>query len=354
MKLLALIFAAALSLTTTGPACAEGPVLTSEFIDDTPPYPASHASTIAETPSHALVAAWFGGSKEGAPDVTIWVARRQNGKWSTPVSVADGVQADGPRHAAWNPVLFQAPAGDLYLFYKAGPNPAGWWGMVMTSKDEGRTWGQPQRLPDGILGPIKNKPVVLADGSWLAGSSVETNPGGVPHWCVHFEISHDQGRSWTRTADVATPLGIDAIQPSVLFHKDGALEAVMRTRQGALAMTWSRDRGRTWSALAAIDLPNPNSGTDAVTLADGRQLIVYNPSAHSPDTPGQGPRWPLAIALSDDGVTWRPVLTLEDKPLPNGYAYPAVIQTADGLVHITYTWDRRRIRHVVVDPGQLK
>jgi predicted neuraminidase len=119
-------------------------------------------------------------------------------------------------------------------------------------------------------------------------------------------------------------------------------------------MTWSHDLGRTWSALAAIDLPNPNSGTDAITLKDGRQLLVYNHSAHGPDSPGWGPRWPLNIALSDDGVSWHEVLTLEDKPLPDGYAYPAVIQTADGLVHITYTWDRKRIRHVVVDPDGLK
>ncbi len=343
----------ALLLIST-PAHAEGPILYSEFIDPAPPYPASHASTIAETASHSLVAAWFGGTKEGNSDVTIWVARQENGRWDKPVSVAGGVLPDGKRYPAWNPVLFQAPGSDLFLFYKIGPNPSAWWGMVMTSQDGGRTWGTPRRLTDDILGPIKNKPVVLANGDWLAGSSVETNPGGVPHWRVHFEISRDQGRSWTRTADVDTPLGIDAIQPSLLFHKDGALEAVMRTRQGALAMTWSHDQGHTWSGLAAIDLPNPNSGTDAVTLKDGRQLIVYNHSAHSPDHPGSGPRWPLNIALSDDGVTWHQALTLEDKPLPEGYAYPAVIQTADGLVHITYTWDRKLIRHVVVDPNLLK
>jgi len=350
---LALLLAALLTLSAPA-ARAGGPILRSEFIYDAPPYPAAHASTIAETPSHTLVAAWFGGSEEGKPDVTIWLSRQESGHWGKPVSVVDGGQADGTRYPAWNPVLFQAPGGDLFLFYKVGPNPAGWWGMVTSSKDQGRTWSAPRRLPDGILGPIKNKPVVLPDGAWLAGSSVETNPGGVPHWRAHFEISRDQGRSWTRTEDVPTPLGLDAIQPSVLFHKDGRLEAVMRTRQGALAMTWSNDQGHTWSGLAAIDLPNPNSGTDAVTLKDGRQLIVYNPSAHSPDTPGQGPRWPLAVALSDDGVTWHRVLTLEDKPLPAGYAYPAVIQTADGLVHVTYTWDRKRIRHAVIDPTQLK
>ncbi len=341
-----------------GAAHAGGPVRRSEFIDAHPPYPECHASTIVETPAHDLVAAWFGGTRERNPDVTIWVSRRAHGHWRTPVPVADGLQPDGTRYPTWNPVLFQAPDGALELFYKVGPSPQAWWGMVMTSADGGKTWGAPRRLPDGILGPIKNKPVVLADGTWLAGSSVEDGEGvggqDSVHWHVHFERSADRGRTWTRTADVASPVNIDAIQPSVLFHKDGRLEAIMRTRQGALAQTWSKDQGRTWSGLAAIDLPNPNSGTDAVTLKDGRQLIVYNHSAHAPDEPGKGPRWPLNIALSDDGVSWRRVLTLEDKPLPAGYAYPAVIQTADGLVHITYTWDRKRIRHVVVDPARLK
>ncbi len=354
MKPLVIILAALLSLLTA-PAHAKGPILTSEFIDDHPPYPQSHASTIVETSAHTLVAAWFGGTHERAPDVTIWVARQQDGQWQKPVSVADGVQADGTRQPTWNPVLFQAPGGDLFLFYKVGPSPQSWWGMVETSSDDGRTWSAPRRLPDGILGPIKDKPVVLADGAWLSGSSVEDPVGGPGlAWHLHFEISHDQGRSWTRTADVASPVGLAAIQPSILFHKDGRLEALARTQQGTLAMTWSHDGGKTWSGLAAIDLPNPNSGIDSVTLKDGRQLVVYNHAGHFPDQPGNGPRWPLNVAISDDGVTWRPVLTLEDKPLPEGYAYPAVIQTRDGLVHITYTWDRKRIRHVVIDPAQLK
>jgi predicted neuraminidase len=274
------------------------------------------------------------------------------------VEVANGVQTTGPRLPTWNPVLFQAPKGPLILFYKVGPSPQAWWGMVTTSTDHGRTWTTPRRLADGVLGPIKNKPVVLADGTWLSPSSTEGGEGVGANagagWKLHFERSGDQGATWTVTAPVASPLNIDAIQPSVLFHKDGALEAIARTRQGALAMTWSRDGGKSWSPLAAIDLPNPNSGTDAVTLADGRQLVVYNHSGHRPDQPGKGPRYPLNIALSDDGVAWREVLTLESEPRTSGYAYPAVIQTADGLVHITYTWDRVKIRHVVIDPAKLR
>ena len=78
------------------------------------------------------------------------------------------------RHPCWNPVLFDVPGAGLMLFYKVGPSPQTWWGMVRTSRDSGRTWSEARRLPDGILGPIKNKPVRLADGTLVAGSSTET------------------------------------------------------------------------------------------------------------------------------------------------------------------------------------
>jgi predicted neuraminidase len=246
-------------------------------------------------------------------------------------------------------VLFQPKEGPLSLFYKLGPSPSKWWGMVITSTDGGATWSAPRRLPDGILGPIKNKPVELGDGTWLSGSSTEGNPDG---WRLHFERSKDKGATWQRSEDVAKGPHFDAIQPSILSFPGGKLEAVCRTKQGVIAQTWSSDGGVRWSPLTATDLPNPNSGTDAVTLSDGRQLLVYNHSGHRAAEP-KGDRWPLDVALSKDGVTWRRVLTLEDEPRVSGYAYPAVIQTSDGLVHITYTWARRHIKHVVLDPAKL-
>lgn len=331
---------------SAAPASAQ--IVSREFTFQTAPYPQVHASTIVELRSGTIAAAWFGGTKEQHPDVEIWFARRGATGWEPAKSVANGNGT--PRHPTWNPVLFQDPAGPLHLFYKAGPDPEKWWGMVITSTDEGRTWSKPRRLPDGILGPIKNKPVVLADGSWLSGSSVEDDAG----WRLHFERSTDRGATWTATQPVPSPYKIGAIQPSILFHKDGTLQAVARSQQGAIATTWSKDGGKTWSDVGAIDLPNPNSGTDAVTLADGRQLLVYNHTAHSRERAGKGVRWPLNVALSDDGVIWRNVLTLESEPVPAGYAYPAVIQGRDGRVHITYTVDRKRIAHVVIDPKQLR
>jgi predicted neuraminidase len=350
MKLIPLL-ALGLALTATVVAAPRSPAIVSAgLINPDAPYKECHASTIVQTTEGGLVAAWFGGTKERNPDVGIWVARHEGGNWLPAVEVANGVQADGsPRQPTWNPVLFQAPGGPLVLFYKVGPSPSKWWGMVMESPDGGRTWGQPRRLPDGILGPIKNKPVVLADGTWLSPSSTEGNKEG---WLTHFERSSDAGKTWTRSAAVPQGPKIDAIQGSILFHRDGRLQTVGRTRQGVVFQTWSKDNGLTWSALTATDLPNPGSGTDAVTLADGRQLIVYNHNGHRADE-AKGDRWPLNVGVSDDGLKWRNVLTLETQPNRSGYAYPAVIQTRDGLVHITYTNNRERIAHVVVDPKQL-
>ena len=329
-------------------------VVSSEFIYEEAPYPSCHASTIVEISHGVFGAAWFGGTHERHPDVCIYFTQHKDGRWLEPVRVADGVQPDGSRLPTWNPVLFQPPGvgAPLHLFYKVGPSPREWWGMLITSADGGKTWGAPRRLPDGILGPIKNKPVVLADGSWLSSSSTEDSPDG---WLVHFELSRDHGRTWEKIGPVDMGAPLEGIQPSVLFHADGRLQAVCRTKQGVIGMTWSDDGGKSWSGLCATELPNPNSGIDAITLADGRHLVVYNHSAHRPppERPGRGNRYPLDIAVSRDGLSWRRALTLETEPLPAGYAYPAVIQTSDGLVHITYTWDRRRIKHVVVDPARL-
>lgn len=341
-----------MSAAMASPQAAEAssPVLHSGFTFATAPYPQVHASTIVETRAGTILAAWFGGTRERNPDVEIYVARFSGGVWQPAASVATGIQPDGTRLPTWNPVLFQPRNGPLTLFYKVGPSPQTWWGMVMTSTDDGHSWSKPRRLPDGILGPIKNKPVELPDGSWLSPSSTEKAGN---HWSLHFERSGDGGKSWQTGAPVESPEGIDAIQPSILFHKDGQLQAVARTREGVLASSWSKDGGKSWSPLSAIDLPNPNSGTDAVTLADGRQLMVYNHSAHSHARAGKGLRYPINVAISDDGVAWRKVLTLESAPLGAGYAYPAVIQARDGRVHITYTWDRKRIRHIVLDPARL-
>jgi len=323
-------------------------ILKSEFIYETAPFPSCHASTIVETKS-GLVAAWFGGTAERNPDVCIYIARNENGKWTAPIAVADGVGFSTNGLPTWNPVLFQPKNGPLLLFYKVGPKPAAWWGMMMTSADDGKTWSPPVRLPDGILGPIKNKPVQLANGDILCGSSTEGDGG----WRVHFERTSDFGKTWTATTPVNDGKEIGAIQPSILFHGDEKLQVIGRTHNDKVFQIWSDDGGVTWGKMTLLDLPNPDSGTDAVTLRDGRQLLVYNHNVRTgSNNKGRGP---LNVAISDDGKNWSAALVLEDDPnAPSGFAYPAVIQTSDGLVHITYTWERKRIKHVVIDPSKLQ
>ncbi len=305
-----------------------------EFLFDRAPFPACHASTICET-TDGLIAAYFAGAKEGAPDVGIWVSRQDHGHWLDPVEVARGNGHDGTPLPCWNPVLFQQPGGPLLLFYKVGPNPRGWWGMLITSTDAGKTWSPPVRLPDGILGPIKDKPILIGD-MLLCPSSTEQDG-----WRVHVESTRDLGKTWTTSA--VEGAGISAIQPTLLNHGPGNLQMLCRSKQGKIATSWSKDEGKTWSALSLTDLANPNSGIDAVQLKDGRSLLVYN------DTPRK--RSPLNVAVSDDGKTWRAGPILESEP--GEYSYPAVIQSADGMVHITYTWKRQKIRHVAMDSKMI-
>jgi predicted neuraminidase len=326
-------------------ALRANPVVRAGFIYETAPYPQCHASTIVETERKEMVAAWFGGTREKHPDVGIWVSRLENGRWTPSVEVANGVQADGTRHPTWNPVLFQPRGAPLMLFYKIGPSPQTWWGMVRTSTDGGRTWGEARRLPNGILGPIKNKPVQLADGTILSPTSNETDERP-SKWTVYFERSSDGGRTWTATPPLHDGIAIAAIQPSILFHDrlGGAkLQALGRTRQGKVFTMDSADAGKTWTPISLLDVPNPSSGTDAVTLQDGRHLLIYNPVPKG--------RSPLVIAVSRDGREWKPAVTLEDQP--GEYSYPAIIQTSDGRVHATYTWKRERVKHVVLDPAKL-
>ncbi len=320
-------------------AAAQQPgVVMSEFIFENAPTPSCHASTIVVS-NDALVVAWFGGAKEGAADVGIWLSRNDRGMWSAPVEVMNGVRPDGTRMPSWNPVLFQPKSGPLLLFYKVGPSPEKWWGMLATSADAGKTWTAPQRLPAGILGPIKNKPLQLANGDLLSPSSTE-GPAG---WRVHFERSADLGQTWTSTGPLNDGKKIAAIQPSLLVKPDGALQALGRTQQKRIFTIDSPDRGLTWGPMTLTALPNPNAGTDALTLADGRHLLVYNHTEKG--------RSPLNVALSGDGKTWQPAAILESAP--GEYSYPAVIQAPDGYIHVTYTWKRERIRHVILDPEVL-
>jgi predicted neuraminidase len=317
--------------------------ISGEFVFEHAPFPAAHASTIAETADGGLVAAWFAGSREGRGDVGIWVSRREktggdDAHWTYPVEVANGRLRLRRSVPCWNPVLFQSRPGLLLLFYKMGPSPSRWWGMLLTSEDGGRTWSQPRRLPESMLGPIKNKPVQLADGRLLCPSSDERGS-----WRIHLEWTDAEAHVWRRGPPLSDGRGFAAIQPCLLTHPDGRLQLLCRTRQGTIGQCWSEDAGDTWTPLAASELPNPDSGIDGVTLANGTSLLIYN---HS-----QMGRTPLNLAMTRDGEHWSAAAVLEHEP--GEFSYPAIIEGADGRVHLTWTWNRRRIRHAVLTPGDL-
>lgn len=330
----------------------QGAVIRAELVFplENRPTPQCHASTIVQT-SSGLVAAWFAGTAEGKSDVGIWVSRYEGNAWTKPIEVADGVQSADVRHPCWNPVLFQPKSGPLMLFYKVGPSPSTWWGLLRTSDDGGKTWSAARRLGEDpkighLLGPVKNKPIELKDGTILCPSSSEHDG-----WRVHFEATRDLGKTWDVIGPIHDGKAFGAIQPSLLTYPDGRLQILCRSKQEKVTQAWSTDGGKTWDAMTATDLPNPNSGTDAVTLADGRQLIVYNHTTRlGLNQPAKG-RSMLNVATSRDGKTWTPVLTLEKQK--GEYSYPAVIQTADGLVHITYTYQRQGVKHVVLDASKL-
>jgi predicted neuraminidase len=300
-------------------------------------FPSCHASTIIEN-GNGLLAAWFGGTAERNPDVGIWVSNFQNGKWTKPVEVVNGIQYKGKRYPCWNPVLYNT-GKSILLFYKVGPSPSTWWGEMMTSADQGKTWSTPRRLPEDIYGPVKNKPVLLQNGELLCPSSTESDG-----WRVHMEITADNGISWERTAVLNEKIK-GAIQPTVLLHPGGKLQMLCRSTGGFILSSFSEDSGRTWSELTTTALPNPNSGIDAVTLKDGKQLVVYNHIAKGRNV--------LNVAVSEDSKEWKAAVLLENDVKGTEFSYPAVIQTSDGLVHITYTWNRKQIKHVVLDPQKI-
>lgn len=314
-------------------------IVKSEFIyqPGDVPFPSCHASTIIEN-RRGLLAAWFGGTAEKNPDVGIWISHFSGGKWDKPVEVVNGIQHKTKRYPCWNPVLYNS-GKEMLLFYKVGPSPSAWWGEMVSSADKGKTWSRPYRLPEDIYGPVKNKPVLLKNGELLCPSSTE-NEG----WRVHMEFTSDNGLTWSRTPAL-NDKKTGVIQPAVLSYPGGKIQMLCRSTTSYILSSWSEDNGRTWSELSSTGLLNPNSGIDAVTLKDGRQVVVYNHIIKGRNI--------LNVAVSQDGNDWKAAALLENDVKGTEYSYPAVIQAKNGLIHITYTWNRKQIKHVVIDPEKI-
>lgn len=315
---------------TPSPDKLKAEVLSAEFIYETAPFPECHASTIVET-SDGLLASWFGGTEEKDPDVCIYTSENLNGTWSEPVLVADGIINDTLRYPCWNPVLFQKDDGTVVLYYKVGPSPREWWGLYKTSADNGKTWSEAVEIPNNLLGPIKNKPERLADGTILYPTSFETREV----WNIYVETSDQDLNNWKKI-DIDNN-GFNAIQPTVLFHKDGRIQMLCRSKERKIVETWSADQGKTWSPVEATSLVNNNSGIDAVTLKNGLHLLISNPIEKG--------RNKIDVKASADGVNWTDIIVLEDQP-EGEFSYPAIIEGTDGTIHITYTYNRLKVKYV--------
>jgi predicted neuraminidase len=300
-----------------------------------------HASTLVQMDNGNILAAWFGGTREGHDDVGIWLSRRERTLWTSPERIA---RIRNKPH--WNPVLFE-DAGTVYLFFKVSVDKDaedermrvynGWETWWMHSDDGGLTWSEPSIMVAGDRqgrGPVKNKPIRLSNGNWLAGASVET----ADTWDVFVDLSADKGLSWKATdflsMDRKVFTGKGAIQPTLWESDAGCVHMLVRTTAGCVERADSDDYGRSWSALYETDLPNNNSGLDAARLDDGTIALVCNPVS-------ERVRTPLSILLSNDnGTTWTRRFDIESDE--GRYSYPAIIPTRVGMA-ITYTWNRDSI-----------
>lgn len=301
------------------------------------PTPACHASTILPLPSGEVLAAWFGGTKESADDVDIWVSIRAGEKWSEPQRVT--ADENLPH---WNPVLFQRLDGTICLFFKVGKKVRFWHTWLSTSTDNGCTWSKPAELVPGDTGngrgPVKNKNLRLSDGRVLAPASSETNG----KWLSFIDMSFDDGVTWQKQPDVPTRKPhrryIPMIQPTLWESAPGKVHMLTRTNVGRIYRSDSEDYGATWCMAYKTKLLNNNSGIDLAKTDNGDLFLVSNPVAEN-----WGRRTPLTLMKStDNGETWAEVLVLEKDE--GEYSYPAIVCKGN-MLYITYTWKREKIAY---------
>jgi predicted neuraminidase len=364
-----------------------------------------HAANLMTLANGDLGCVWFGGTQEGVPDICVWFSRLTPGSdtWSAPVQLSD----DQTR-SEQNPVLFPTPTGELWLLFTSqhAGNQDTAEVRYRVSTDDGVTWGPVRTLfpatdRGGVF--VRQPVVVLPTGRWLLPIfHCVTVPGR--RWVGDADtsavmISDDAGATWR---EVAVPESTGCVHMSVLPVGD-RLTAFFRSRWAdAVYQSWSDDDGETWTAPAPTELPNNNSSIQATALSDGRLAMVLNPVRAGVDTPrrlslydeiddegladaqsqveeapaeddsgGQRavwgtPRAPMTLALSaDGGRTWSMRRDLETgdgycmtnnsrEGLNRELSYPSVHQTPDGMLHVAFTYHRRAIQYVTVDPSWVE
>lgn len=323
------------------------------------PFKQCHASTILELPGGRFIAACFGGTLEGRPDVAIWGAIRTGNGWGKSFLLA---KVNDMPH--WNPVLFMGQDKSVNLFFKVGNSCGYWKTWIMKSYDFCETWTVPEPLVPGCCnrGPAKNKCIILSNGNWLAPSSSE-----IGWWQPFVDWSWDMGKSWQRGGLIRMdkkiagklekdipglgPKGMEmryaVIQPTLWESEAGHIHMMMRSSSKHICRSDSKDYGRTWCKIYETSLPNNNSGIDMVKMADGTLILAYNPVASH-----WGDRWPMTLALSkNNGISWEKLLDTDTEP--KEYSYPAIIAASDGGVALTYTWGRDNIKFIKLEHNEI-
>lgn len=329
---------------------AANPILASGFVDETPATRFNHTSTIVELEPGVFLAAWVGGPGNRDPKNGVWMAYLRDGRWYEPWRA---IESGFPDAAVFNPVLWLDRGGALMLSVKLGQSPENWSGMLRRSTDGGKTWSEPQTLPAGLVGPVRSKPLRLADGTWICGDSVEA----FRSWACWFDRTTDQGKTWTRIGPLTypgVPRGLIQPVPFAVDDSGTRLRALLRPSEeiGLLCQTVSTDAGLTWTEPRAIEgVPNPNSAVDVARFGgDERVYLVHNVV----DEPGRTERNRLALSWSDDGgETWPGRLTLVEAP-EGEFSYPAMIASADRRLRIVYSWKKERIGYFEIDPAALE
>lgn len=310
-------------------------------------FPQCHASTLVRLGNGDILAAWFAGTHEKHPDTAIWISTRRGGLWSDPVKITH--EENIP---CWNPVLFEEQ-GIIYLFYKVGKAIPSWYSKWLSSSDMGESWQSLGELVPGDRGgrgPVKNKPICLDEGSWLAPASLETEE----RWDCFCDISQDKGLSWKKSSFV--PLnhgdfkGKGLIQPTLWESEPGIIHMLMRSTEGFIYRSDSADNGRTWCAAYPTIIPNNNSGLDLVMVNEGPRkgtlVLIYNPVKGN-----WAARTPLSYTFSaDNGQSWTEPVDLDHNANPldredGEFSYPAVISHGE-KIFLTYTWKRRSVVYV--------
>lgn len=306
-----------------------------------------HASTVAQLDDGTFVVAWFGGSHEKHDDVGIWMSKGVPGDWSEPVEL-EKLRED----PHWNPVLFKGPDGKVILYFKVGKEIPTWETWYTVSGDGGETWSEAKELVPGDRGgrgPVKNKPIILSNGDWLAPASHEDG-----QWDSFVDISKDGGKTWETSPyipiDRTRFTGKGSIQPTLWESAPGKVHMLVRTADGVIGRSDSDDYGATWSEMYATTLPNPNSGIDLVKLENGNLVLAYNP-----DGKNWGDRAPLTLAVSEDnGETWPYKLDIETGEPEDEFSYPSIIATGADKVAVVYTWQREKVAFWEGTAGQIK